>query len=291
MMPTQGPAHHIWGEPEVLSCYSTSTSNSSGQSTHLSSTQFASREKHLPKSVQEHLKQNIARRAESPTSTDSDPAFGPRLQEKAQGSSSRRRSSSREQRRQDPSKAGAPSSSADAEAPAAGEGSGGLPSQGSALHDVGECRPCLYLSSKLGCLNGEACRFCHLAHAKKSRPRPCKATRIQCKQIASMIDTLAPDPQQLLEVTEKLGARSSYMRTILRGKQRQLEEELLGGSVASEVDYGAAHHESGEPSESRTTSKAEGTSGSGGAGTSSGTGSTPPPWARGYISSRGVLSL
>jgi hypothetical protein len=70
-----------------------------------------------------------------------------------------------------------------------------------------------------------------MPHPRKNRPRPCKATRIQCKQIASLLDSFAPDPKQMLKVTEQLGARSSYMRTILKDKQKQLEEDLIAQQV------------------------------------------------------------
>lgn len=40
---------------------------------------------------------------------------------------------------------------------------------GSALHGSGDCRPCLWHTATSGCLNGEACNFCHVC--KKIRRR------------------------------------------------------------------------------------------------------------------------
>lgn len=109
-----------------------------------------------------------------------------------------------------------------------------LISVGSALHESGTCKPCLYLNMKGGCLNGSTCSFCHIPHAKRNRPRPCKSTRIQCKQVAQMLDTI-PDPQQQKELAEQLSAKSPYMRTILNGKMRQQEnmEGVTTGSSAT----------------------------------------------------------
>jgi len=35
------------------------------------------------------------------------------------------------------------------------------------IHEAGQCRPCLYLNSRVGCLNYKDCRFCHLPHLDK----------------------------------------------------------------------------------------------------------------------------
>ncbi|CAK0788108.1 unnamed protein product [Prorocentrum cordatum] len=83
----------------------------------------------------------------------------------------------------------------------------------------------MYVSSKTGCIKGQDCQYCHLAHPKKNRPRPCKATRLQCKQLASMLDVLSADAEQMIKATEVLGDNAAYMRTVLRGKQRQLAGE------------------------------------------------------------------
>lgn len=129
---------------------------------------------------------------------------------------------------------------------ALGDSAQGVPNKehkapvGSESHAMGQCKPCLYLNSKAGCFNGWDCRFCHQPHKKVNRLRPCKATRVQCKQIASMLESFSPDSAQMLEVTERLGASSSYMRSILRGKQRELEDEVAQSSLHqdSRQNYG-----------------------------------------------------
>jgi hypothetical protein len=90
------------------------------------------------------------------------------------------------------------------------------------LHAIGECKPCLYLNSKMGCLNGEGCRFCHLPHPKKNRPRPCKAKRNQCKQMVNLLNTLfSQDSQEFQDASERLSGESYYMRSILGRAQQQ----------------------------------------------------------------------
>jgi hypothetical protein len=54
----------------------------------------------------------------------------------------------------------------------------GLPtSVGSAGHDTGECRPCLFVQTKNGCQNGVLCPFCHFPHKKNNKARPNKGKR------------------------------------------------------------------------------------------------------------------
>merc|ERR1719245_829862 len=63
---------------------------------------------------------------------------------------------------------------------------------GSSLHSSeGKCRPCHYVHTTVGCLNGRDCEFCHLPHTKKSRPRPCKTKRLQCKRIVNVLEQAA----------------------------------------------------------------------------------------------------
>jgi len=94
------------------------------------------------------------------------------------------------------------------------------PAEMAELHKAGECRPCLYLNSKASCLYGFSCRFCHMPHPKKNRPRPCKAKRTQCKQIVNMLHTVfTEDSREFQEASLRLSSESSYMRSILGGKQ------------------------------------------------------------------------
>jgi len=54
-----------------------------------------------------------------------------------------------------------------------------LPSQGSALHSTGGCKPCAFVHTK-GCNTGKACRFCHLCDQGSSKRRK-KALREHLK--------------------------------------------------------------------------------------------------------------
>jgi len=60
---------------------------------------------------------------------------------------------------------------------------GGSLSLGTAFHDSGNCKPCLFVRSPAGCSNGADCNFCHLKHARDSFPRPSKAKRDRLKKI------------------------------------------------------------------------------------------------------------
>jgi hypothetical protein len=53
-----------------------------------------------------------------------------------------------------------------------------LPSAGSAFHEAGGCKPCVFVH-KGGCADGAACQFCHLCGPdEKKRRRKEKATQI-----------------------------------------------------------------------------------------------------------------
>jgi hypothetical protein len=56
-------------------------------------------------------------------------------------------------------------------------------SAGSALHEKGTCKPCLFVNTSVGCQNGAACDFCHLSHKRKSKPRPCKDKRERYRRL------------------------------------------------------------------------------------------------------------
>jgi hypothetical protein len=50
-------------------------------------------------------------------------------------------------------------------------------------HELGICRPCLYVASRVGCLRGSECRFCHFPHAKSL-----ELVRKQCKEKQKIFD-------------------------------------------------------------------------------------------------------
>lgn len=59
-------------------------------------------------------------------------------------------------------------------------------SVGSALHNSGQCKPCLFFYSEVGCRKDEACLFCHSAHKGKSRPRPNKDKRVRYRKLITL---------------------------------------------------------------------------------------------------------
>jgi len=69
----------------------------------------------------------------------------------------------------------------------------GMPSVGSALHESGKCKPCLFLKGKLGCDKGAECRFCHLHHKRSANPRPCKGKREWYKKLIARSDDYSSD--------------------------------------------------------------------------------------------------
>jgi hypothetical protein len=104
-------------------------------------------------------------------------------------------------------------------------------SKGSKLHDIGRCKPCHYVISRSGCFNGADCSFCHLSHPRKSRPRPCKTKREQCKRIVDMLEEVADnDPEQVQEAVNALGNRSSYLNRMLKKRMRKRNITTLAPS-------------------------------------------------------------
>eukprot|EP00440_Ansanella_granifera_P029781 gb/GFBE01032349.1/.p1 GENE.gb/GFBE01032349.1/~~gb/GFBE01032349.1/.p1 ORF type:complete len:138 (+),score=25.96 gb/GFBE01032349.1/:1-414(+) len=78
-----------------------------------------------------------------------------------------------------------------------------------------------------GCKHGDACRFCHYEHddLKKSRHRPCKATRKQCKQLLERVNNVCKDDVSQKEVAmQELADKSPYMRSLLKRFQEEEEE-------------------------------------------------------------------
>eukprot|EP00747_Dinoflagellata_sp_TGD_P115020 gnl/TRDRNA2_/TRDRNA2_172049_c4_seq4.p1 gnl/TRDRNA2_/TRDRNA2_172049_c4~~gnl/TRDRNA2_/TRDRNA2_172049_c4_seq4.p1 ORF type:complete len:179 (-),score=22.95 gnl/TRDRNA2_/TRDRNA2_172049_c4_seq4:97-633(-) len=61
----------------------------------------------------------------------------------------------------------------------------GLQSWGSAGHDTGECRPCLWITSVAGCKNGSSCKYCHI-RPHRNRMRASKHKRASINRRAAM---------------------------------------------------------------------------------------------------------
>jgi len=111
-------------------------------------------------------------------------------------------------------------------------------SLGSALHDEGGCKPCVYFQKEKGCSAGSDCRFCHAAHEPvgRIRIRPCKSKRERYKKIFNKISgQLTEDPDFDLETVRlppsltKNTAVKDKMFSKLNGEVRgQLAERRAG---------------------------------------------------------------
>merc|ERR1740123_1691685 len=78
------------------------------------------------------------------------------------------------------------------------------------------CRPCHYVHTASGCMHGQGCRFCHVPHEKKTRFRPCKNKRLQCKKYIQMLDDVSrDDPESLGEAVQHACARSAYLNDMM----------------------------------------------------------------------------
>eukprot|EP00811_Abedinium_folium_P010528 NODE_19740_length_829_cov_5.236467.p1 GENE.NODE_19740_length_829_cov_5.236467~~NODE_19740_length_829_cov_5.236467.p1 ORF type:complete len:197 (+),score=14.49 NODE_19740_length_829_cov_5.236467:83-673(+) len=100
-----------------------------------------------------------------------------------------------------------------------------------ALHELGRCKPCRNLTTQGGCRRGDSCLFCHESHdGMPLRPRPCKKSRMKCKQLANnaacVEATLAaadPNPQS---------QRGRYLRMLLMRRQHAAENPAQGDPPA-----------------------------------------------------------
>jgi len=72
-------------------------------------------------------------------------------------------------------------------------------SMGSAGHPE-NCKPCLFVFTKVGCQNGVICTFCHFKHKRGNRPRPCKGKRNRYRKLMERMEHLADEEADALEV-------------------------------------------------------------------------------------------
>mmetsp|Transcript_30306 Transcript_30306/g.86499 ORF Transcript_30306/g.86499 Transcript_30306/m.86499 type:complete len:274 (+) Transcript_30306:91-912(+) len=89
---------------------------------------------------------------------------------------------------------------------------------GTAAHGTSACRPCHYVHTLSGCVNGANCEFCHLPHAKKTRPRPCKSRRVQTRRFGLVLEEIhLQQPVRFLAALRELAAESEQVRALLEG--------------------------------------------------------------------------
>jgi len=252
------PVHQVWGDPEVLSCYShsglTSDEDDSGSGRGLPRISSRSR-RSLPEDLAEHLESGVTRECESAsnsesisgsmcTSSDPSPAAAASVDAVQVSAHAQAEQLARQIEKLQIQEASqfpvAASSSAfggrNPISPSEKAPVKGMPSVGTRLHATGNCKPCLYLNSASGCTNGANCGFCHMPHNKRNRIRPSKHTRMQCKQIVAFMDVGSAG------VEERLAAHSPYMATLLRGKLKgQAESAKRVGAAASSGGNAVEH--------------------------------------------------
>eukprot|EP00928_Gymnodinium_smaydae_P020114 TRINITY_DN1776_c0_g3_i1.p1 TRINITY_DN1776_c0_g3~~TRINITY_DN1776_c0_g3_i1.p1 ORF type:complete len:274 (+),score=19.16 TRINITY_DN1776_c0_g3_i1:87-908(+) len=251
--------HRLWGEVEVLSCYSSSDKNSSSRSNRRSDAtprrnkdNFVSGRR-LPQGVISHMNENVQINSQIDSGQSGEQSSSRNSSRSCMSSSrsgvSRGRAASRPPeahmldvpQEQQPFYVPAASSSG----PWVRDETSDMPDASVAAgssamiekHRRGECNPCMYFSTKVGCRNGTSCSFCHETHeAPRKRPRPCKSTRLHCKEVATMLESVAPDADGMLAAARKMGIRTPYMRALVKGRQRQAE----GKGKPAGPDGGAA---------------------------------------------------
>lgn len=123
-------------------------------------------------------------------------------------------------------------------------------SVGGLKHGTGKCKPCHYFATTTGCVNGQDCHFCHFPHTKKSRPRPCKSKRLQCKKFISVMEDLkTKDPAKFNETMQTVSERSKYVQGMLNkhiqrqgaGDPRQSSSSAAPSSLAPPPGTGGTH--------------------------------------------------
>jgi len=77
---------------------------------------------------------------------------------------------------------------------------GSMISLGSATHDEGRCKPCVFVNTHTGCQNGSLCEFCHLPHKRKTKARPCKGKRDRYRRLLLRVfDSVVKDSDEVDE--------------------------------------------------------------------------------------------
>jgi len=119
---------------------------------------------------------------------------------------------------------------------------GKLPSTGSRLHEVGMCRPCVFV--RQSCVYGEDCSYCHFAHPKKSKNRPCKGRRERFrKQVSQMEQMILANPAvdhssfalpHSLQAVPELKARFDRKVALLATSQQVGEKSQDDGSTPAQ---------------------------------------------------------
>ena len=108
-------------------------------------------------------------------------------------------------------------------------------------HEKGQCDPCVFFTTKLGCLKGDSCPYCHLPHIQdknQTTQRPRKQTRDKFK--AAVQELLQINEGNLHLIHHELQAearKNPYIRKLLQG-YLDLDEPATFGSEMGFVSSG-----------------------------------------------------
>ena len=82
-------------------------------------------------------------------------------------------------------------------------------------HAQGRCEPCVFLTSRHGCVRGDLCQYCHLEHQANSSPRPRKQTRDKIKE--RVLQLFRENPGNLHDELQAEARKHSYAIKITQG--------------------------------------------------------------------------
>jgi hypothetical protein len=61
-------------------------------------------------------------------------------------------------------------------------------SLGCARHECGDCKPCIFVHTHLGCAQGASCTFCHYPHKRRGKQNPCKDKRHRYRKLLARVE-------------------------------------------------------------------------------------------------------
>jgi len=106
-----------------------------------------------------------------------------------------------------------------------------LASIGSGLHHTGNCRPCKWAWSEMGCAHGATCSFCHFRHewSDKHKRRPCKGKRTYYRKLLAKVAAsrghALPDFTESLPNFGDMALLPPGLLPPLSGEEEEEEEE------------------------------------------------------------------
>lgn len=99
----------------------------------------------------------------------------------------------------------------------------GLWSRGAGGHGTKSCRPCLFMTSRVGCRQGTWCSYCHLPHTEAQKGNPNLGKRVLCKKAAEVLEDLLENhgADVFTEASQLLAGSSPYLQSIMDARARE----------------------------------------------------------------------